>query len=229
MKLQKRLTIEGKEHPIVSESIRLNLDRPGLGIFQVQAGEPLAGLVEFAMGWHFDARLTLFFTGEIKTSTPVDAAQQRLLCNEFSARLDAAAPLSLRHPTLKDVLGGYTKLSGVEFLIPPKPYANTKVPAFYGFGSAYQAMHNLGGVFHIPDYVWLTQADGRVFVGSWEDSRWKDKEIAIPREMFSDITADGARTMTAAPGIRPGCVLNGERVETVIFSGHTMSITCKNA
>lgn len=228
MKLQKRLTIDGEEYPLVSENIRLNLDRPGLGIFQVQAETALTGRIEFAMGWHFDTRLTLFFTGEIKTSTSVDAKQQRLYCPEFSARLDSAAPLSLRHPTMKDVLGAYAGHTGLEFIIPAKQYANTKVPAFYGFGSAYQAMHNIGDIFHVPDYVWLTQADGRVFAGSWEDSRWKGKEVTIPRAMFSKVSADGARTMTAAPGIRPGCVINGERVETVIFSGHEVSVKCKS-
>ena len=227
MKLQKRITVNGEEFPLVSEKIVLSLTAPGTAIFQVQAEQKLEGLVTFAMGWHFDARLTLFFTGEIQTSTRIDAKQQRLLCGEFSARLDKASPISLRHPTLKEVLGAYAKQTGISFIIPDKGYAVTKIPAFYGFGSAYQAMHNLGDVFHIPDYVWLTQADGKVFAGSWEDSRWKGREVEIPDGLFGKASADGARTMTAAPGIRPGCHINGERVTSVQFSGHEMRVLCK--
>ncbi len=227
MKLQKRFTVEGEEYPLVSEQIRLDIDRPGMALIQVLADKPLAGRVEYALGWNFSPALTLFFTGEIDTSTPAGTKQQRLLCRELSARIDKAAPVALRHPTMKEVLARYASLTGLSFIVPERPYADTRIPAFYGFGSAFQAMHNLGEVFHIEDYVWLTQADGRIFAGSWADSRWKGKEVEIPRGMFKKVSADGECTMAAAPAIRPGCVVNGARVQSVTLSGIEMSFKCK--
>jgi len=93
-------------------------------------------------------------------------------------------------------------------------------------------MQNLGAVFHIHDYVWLTQGDGRIFAGSWEDSRWNGKEVEIPQAVFKKTSADGARTMAAVPAMRPGCVIIDEdgtrgRVETVTLSGINMSFKCK--
>lgn len=231
MKLHKRLTVGGTEYPIVSEDVRLDIDRPGVAIFQVLADSQLSGKVEFSLGWNIQSELTLFFTGEVATSTPVGYKQQRLLCRELSARLDNTKPVALRHPTLKEVLAKYAELTELSFIVPEKPYADTKVPAFYGLGSAYHAMQNLGAVFHIDDYVWLTQGDGKVFAGSWEDSRWKGKEVEIPRAVFKKASADGLCAMPAAPAIRPGCVVNkdagGGRVVSVSLSGITMSFKCK--
>lgn len=230
MKLFKRFTCAGVEYPIVSEQISLDIDRPGVAIIQVLAKEKLAGKVEFAMGWNFCERLTLYFTGEVETSTPVDNKQQRLLCREMAARLDKAAPVALRHATMREVLAEYARLTGISFIVPERPYADTKVPAFYGFGSAYQAMANLGAVFHIDDYVWLSQGDGRVFAGAWADSRWKGKEVSIPQGMFKQALAGDGRAMTVSPAVRPGCVINGQRVESVMFSGHEMTFTvCENS
>ena len=228
MKLHKHCTVSGQEYQLVNEDIRLDIDRPGLAIIQVVAEEPLAGLVEFSLGWHFEDNLTRFFTGEVKRSTTVDDKQQRLLCLELSARIDDTAPISLRHPTLRDVIAKYAEMTELAFVIPDKPYADTQIPAFYGLGNAFHAMRNLGEVFHIDDYVWFTQGDGRIFVGSWEDSRRKGREIEIPQAVFKNVSADGDRTMTAIPGLRPGCVVNGERVEYIKLSGHQMSFKCSN-
>ena len=231
MKLIKRLVVDGVEYPLVSEEVRLDMGRPGAAIFQVRAEAKLEGRVEFALGWHFQNALTRFFTGEVVTSTTVDAKQQRLFCRELSARLDNAAPVSLRHPTLREVLATYAELTGLQFIVPERPYASTKVPSFYGVGSAMHAMQNLGRVFHIEDYVWLAQGDGKIFAGSWADSRWKDREVEIPQNMLKQVSADGQCSMTVVPDIRPGCVINaaagGGRVETVTLSGVTMGFKCK--
>ncbi len=233
MKLLKRFTVNGVEYPVVAEEVRLDLDRPGVATFQVWAEERLEGQVEFALGWNMQSSLTQFFAGEVATSTPVDARQQKLFCRELSARLDKASPVALRHPTMRQVLAAYAEQTGLAFIVPDKPYADTKVPAFNGFGSAYHAMQSLGDVFHIDDYVWLTQGNGKIFAGSWADSRWKGREVEIPQEMLKKISADGSRTIAAVPGLRPGCVVNassgGGRVETVTLAGIHMRFKCKQS
>lgn len=226
MRLLKRLEVAGAEVPLVSEDIRLDIDRPGRAVFQVRADAELSGLVTFALGWHFDAALTLFFTGEVERSTPVDAGQQRLFCRELSARLDAQHPISLRHPTLRAVLAAYAARTGLRFILPDKPYASTQVPAFYGLGSGYHGMTSIGAAFGIEDYMWQAQGDGAVFVGSWADSRWPAAPVTLPQEFFSRVTA-GMQALTCIPGLRPGAVLNGRRVLSLRLAGHQMEVVCK--
>lgn len=230
MKLHKRITINGTDLPLVSEDIALDMNRPGRAIFQVISEEDVSGDVAFSLGWHFSSTMTLFFTGEVDVgnSRRVDAKQVRLFCNEVSARLDAHIPLALRHPTLKEVLQGYAGATGLRFILPPKSYANTQVPAFYGTGSGFHGLASLGGVFSIPDYVWLTQGDGQVFVGSHADSMWANKNMEVPASMFHSASAGGRRKITAIPNLRPGAVVNGERLVRLKFSGHTMELQCKN-
>lgn len=227
MRLIKRLEVAGQEVPLVSEDVRLDIDRPGRAIFQVRAGEPLAGQIAFAIGWHFEDALTLFFTGQVERSTAVDAEQQRVFCREISARLDTHHPLALRHPTLRDVLAAYAERTGLRFIVPDRSYASTKVPAFYGLGSGFHGMASIGEVFGIEDYVWQTQGDGQVFVGSWADSRWPTAPVELPQEFFSRATAGGGQVVTCIPGLRPGAILNGRRVLTVRLAGHEMEVTCR--
>lgn len=226
MRLLKRFEIAGAEVPLVSEDIRLGLDRPGRAIFQVRADAELSGQVTFALGWHFADALTLFFTGEVERSTTVDAGQQRLFCREVSARLDAQHPLSLRHPTLRDVLAAYAERTGLRFILPDKPYASKRVPAFYGLGSGYHGMASIGDVFGIEDYLWQAQGDGAVFVGSWADSRWPTTPVSLPQDFFTQVTS-GMQTVTCIPGLRPGAVLNDRRVLSVRLAGHQMEVACK--
>lgn len=224
MRLYKKITVEGQEYPLEKDVVRLNIDRPGVAVFQVLSDAPLKGKVVFALNWNFTDTLITFFTGEVRTSTTVDAKRQRLVCDEFSARLDRVTPIALRHPTLEDVLTEYNRQTGVDFILPPQEYATTKVPSFYAFGSGYHAFANMGQIFSVPEYVWLTQGDGKVFVGSWEDSMWQGKEVAVPEKMLKVID-ETTKSMPVSPVIRPGCMVNGQRLQSMIVSGHDMELS----
>lgn len=216
---------------LVQDSTVLELSQPGRAIFQVLSPQMLAGTVQFFVGWHWDSQLTLFFTGDIdpKLSTRVDDKQVRLCVREASARMQHIHPMALRHPTLKEVLAEYAKAAKVQFIVPEKGYATTKVPAFYAVGSGTHGLANMGDVFHIPDYVWLTQGDGKIFVGSHADCRWaKITGLDLPDNFYHSARADGTRSVTAVPSLRPGAVLNGERVRMIKLTGHTMEISICN-
>ncbi len=226
MKLTKRLTVNGREIPLVSEKIRLDYDAPGLALFQVRLDKPLSGEISFAMGWNVEPGLTCYFQGDIRRCITVDGMQQKLLCDEITARLDPVHPVSLRHPTLRDVLRAYSARTGISFILPYKPYADTKIPAFYGTGTGYHAMANLGAVFSVPDYFWQAQGDGRVYVGSWADSFWAGRAVTIPQEFRSRATIAGGYTLTAVPALRPGVETEDGRIRSVVFSGSEMEIIC---
>ena len=232
MKLYKKIIVGGQEYQPVSENISLDIERPGRAIFKVvcpgseQDPEGPKGLVSFAMGWNYAETITLFFTGDIERCQRVDDKQILLFCRELSGRLDLPRPLALRHPTLKDVLSEYSKQTGLKFILPQRPYASVQIPAFYGTGTGFHGFSNLGAVFGIDDYMWQTQADGKIFVGSWQDSRWKDKQAQIPENFFKKVGATGFKSITAIPSLRPGAVVNGQRVVSLDFSGHEMRFKC---
>lgn len=227
MRLLKRLIVAGTEYGLVNENVALYYNRPGRAVFQVRATddqtEALSGQMQFALGWAHSDGLTLFFTGDVERTVRVDNVQRRIFCREVTARLDAQHPLAIRHATLKDVLGAYASRTGLDFVLPQKGYAAIKVPAFYGHGTGFHGLDRAGDVFGIDDYHWQAQGDGSIFVGSWADSRWPDRAGATIAEDFF-IQAGTARKIAAIPTLRPGAVLNGERVRMVRFSGHEMVV-----
>ena len=238
MKLFKTLLIDGQEYPLAGEKMSLDIDRPGRAIFvitpdpdqgqSVDAARDLVGKVAtFAMGWNFTGRQVLFMTCDVEKALPMDNRRVRLFCREISARMDGLLPLALRHPTLTEVLNAYSQKTGLAFITPNRPYAQTKVPAFYAVGTGFHALDSFGSIFSIPAYFWQTQADGRVFVGSYYDSRWCDKSIDIPQQFFKSVSAGGTKTITAIPSLRPGAIIGGERVKSVEFFGHEMSFSCE--
>lgn len=229
MRLLKQLHIAGREYGIVSEDIALHYNRPGRAIFQVRAGEALAGDVAFALGWNFQGSLVAFFCGDVERSVRVDATQQRLFCREATARLMLPHPLNIRHATLRQVLAAYAEKTGISFILPDRAYACTPAPAFYGLGSGLHGLYNVGGVFGIEDYHWQAQGDGKVFVGSWTDSRWPSRPLDVPQQYYTAQRATGAQSIAAIPALRPGALVDGRRLRSVRFAGHEMTLGFEGA
>lgn len=222
MKLRKKLTVNGEPVGLIEEDVRLAVNSPGRAMFRVRAGAPLSGVVRFDIGYSTQAGDQRFFTGYVEASHTVDGAQQRLMCRELAAGLRAVLPLSLRHPTLKDVLAAYTEATGLVFRVPDRPYADRKAACFQTLGSGCHGMDSLGAVFGIEDALWQQQGDGSVYVGAWKDSRWATRPVTVEETWFSGVTGDGGRKLPALPALRPGVVLNGRRVRTLQFRGHEM-------
>lgn len=225
MRLRKQCLIGGQDYGLVHEEITLHHNRPGRAILQVRAEVSLSGTVAVALGWHVDSALTSFFHGDVERSVPVDAKQQRLFCREITARLMLPHPLNIRHATLRQVLAAYAQRTGISFILPDRPYADTPVPAFYGTGSGFHGLDSVGAVFGIEDYCWQAQGDGRVFVGAWADSRWPSRSVSVPSALYAARYATGGQTLTAVPALRPGAVVDGRRVTSVRFSGHEMTLS----
>ena len=114
--------------------------------------------------------------------------------------------------------------TGLRFLFPERPYMDTKIPAFNMLGTGLEGLANIGGAFQISDYIWQATGDGSVWLGSWEDSRWPSRPVELPRNVFRNVTADGGKSCPPMPAMRPGVVLNGERVTLVHLSGHQMTL-----
>ncbi len=226
MKLIKSLTINGEPVGLVREHVWLDMSTPGRADFTVRSSEPLTGIVQLAIGDASQEKLVDFFTGFIAQSHTVDGAQQRLFCRELSAVLWATLPVSIRNASLRDILGIYSRKTGLSFSVPDKPYGTTPCPAFQTIANGIHGLDSLGAVFGIPDYIWQQQGDGQVYVGAWADSRWAGKPFLVPEHFFQDVQLDGTKTMQALPGLRPGVQLNGRYITSLQLKEHFMVVTC---
>ncbi|WP_027179774.1 hypothetical protein [Maridesulfovibrio bastinii] len=226
MKIRKKLEIAGKEYKLVSEDIRLELSCSGRAVFQLQANEPVSGLVRFYVGYSFQDKDRMFFSGYVEKCYKVDNSQQRIFCRELAGVLAELCPVSLRHPTLKDVLEQYTQKTGLVFIIPEHGYSIKRVPYFQTIGSGFHGISSIGKVFQIDDYVWNPQPDGQIFIGSWKDSRWATRLLKVADKWFHRVLTDGSEVCPIFPALRPGANLNGRRVKQVRLKGHEMVVTC---
>jgi hypothetical protein len=226
MKLIKSLTINGAPMGLVREHVCLDMSTPGRADFTVRSPVPLTGIVQLSMRDASQDRMKEFFTGFIDQSHTVDRAQQRIFCRELSAVLWAVLPVSIRHASMKDILGVYSRKTGLSFTVPDKPYGNTPCPAFQTIANGIHGLDSLGAVFGIQDYIWQQQGDGQVYAGSWKDSKWADKPFSVPESLFQDVQVNGTKTMQAVPGLRPGVLLNGQYITSLQLKEHFMVVTC---
>lgn len=228
MKLIKSLTVNGKTMGLVKEHVWLDMSTPGRADFTVRSAGPLTGIVQLAIGDAAQGNTIVFFTGFIAQSHTVDKAQQRIFCRELSAVLWATIPVSIRNASLNDILGIYSRKTGLSFLVPDKSYGATPCPCFQTIANGIHGLDSLGAIFGIKDYIWQQQADGQIYVGAWQDSRWAKKPFSVPEKFFQDVQLDGTKTMQTIPGLRPGVQLNGQYITSMQLKEHFMVITCEN-
>lgn len=212
---------------LVREHIWLDISTPARADFTVRSPGPLTGIVQLAIGAAGQKSLVEFFTGFISQSHTVDGAQQRIFCRELSAVLWATIPVSIRNASLNDILGVYSRKTGLSFCVPDKEYGTTLCPAFQTIGNGIHGLDSLGAIFAIPDYIWQQQGDGKVYVGGWADSRWAKKPFSVSEAFFQDVQLDGTKTMQAIPGLRPGVQLNGQYITSLQLKEHFMVVTCE--
>ncbi|HGD3318315.1 TPA: hypothetical protein ACI4AV_000383 [Proteus mirabilis] len=134
-------------------------------------------------------------------------------------------PCSFQHPTLKQITDYLKEHSGLHFVLPNAEYVNTPIPHYTHNGTGYQLLNSLGKVFNIPDYVWYQTPDGDVFVGSWADSFWKDKNVEIDNQFSSEQRAGNQMTIPMVQSLRPGVKVNDKRLERVALDNDNMTLT----
>jgi hypothetical protein len=180
-------------------------------------------IVAVDLGW--GDMIDRVFIGYVERVMPAVNGWYTLFCRELSASLALNYSVMLRHPTLKQVLDELSQLTGLEFVVPDKTYAETAIPCFYCDSSGYAMLDNIGRSFRIDDFIWQQQGNGKIYVGSYQDSFWADKPIVIPNNLMTNHQAGRTATIPAAPMIRPNVLANGSRIKTVEFKETQMTIT----
>jgi hypothetical protein len=226
MKLTKTLTIASQTYDLVNDEAVLEVNSAGRATFTIDTNlEEIQPFTPVALdiGYTQHEHLSRFFLGYVETVNPRDRRQSVLFCRELSGVLAKPSPVSLRHPTMRDVLTAIHEKNGLNFAVPDDEYATFKIPHFQNIGNGYHAIEHIGKAFKIADYFWQQQADGTVFAGSWADSPWPDREAELPDDWFTDQYAKSAQ-IPALPSLRPGAILNGQRVKQVSLTGNFMTV-----
>ncbi|WBA86535.1 hypothetical protein [Endozoicomonas sp. GU-1] len=231
MRLIQRLLVNGEPVEVIEDDVRLSLTSPGRATFRVKSGKPLAGPVEYIKGWQHDTddRPVKVFWGFIDRSSTVGGNEQMIFCRELSAMLNRDLPMGLRKVSAADVLARIHKETGAQFVTNNQAHFSRISPYFHHVGGGYMAMDAIGQVFQIPNYIWQQQGDGKIYVGSWDNSRWADpkRHITIPDNWFTDHMAHNTASMTMIPTLRPGLKFNRGIITAVQLKQEKMVITWK--
>lgn len=224
MRLTKTITIGGTRYPLNTGEIHLGLFNPGRAVFDVVADATLSGLVIFSAGYD-PQKMHQVFYGWVENCFAIDKKQQRIFCRELSAVLSRLVPVSLRNVTLPEVLAAIATDTGLGFVTPDADYTKTKAPAFYSLGSGYGCMQAMARVYTIKKYIWQQQGDGKIFVGSWDNSYWAGRQVDLPVDFMARCGLANSATIPVTPQLRPGVQLQGgQYITRVNWVGDDMQV-----
>lgn len=163
-----------------------------------------------------------WFVGYVERCGPAERGYKRLFVRELVGVLAKTWPVSLQHPTLRDVCAAITAQTDIAFALPDANYVDTKIPHFKAAGSGYALLDSLGAAFSIADYCWYQLADGTVYAGSYADSRFAGAPVDIPEDFIKAGSSGSAMQLAIIPAIRPGVIVNGRRIHQVEIDGADM-------
>ncbi|RPA50663.1 hypothetical protein EGC79_11270 [Shewanella vesiculosa] len=218
-----RAYIDNQKVDMADHWVVLQSTTPGNCQITVNTKVKQHAIVAVDLGW--GDMIDRVFIGYVERVMPAVNGWYTLFCRELSASLALNYSVMLRHPTLKQVLDELSQLTGLEFLVPDSAYADTAIPCFYCDSSGYAMLDNIGRSFRIDDFIWQQQGNGKIYVGSYQDSFWADKPIVIQNRLMTNHQAGRTATIPAAPMIRPNVLANGSRIKTVEFKETQMTIT----
>lgn len=218
------LRIGSVETPVETYELVADLNDTGRGFITVKASEDTTGsVVRIDVG--YNTSIFRWFTGYVERDQPSDNGFRRLFIRELTGVFEKRWPLSMQHPTLRQVTQALSAASGIEFILPAAGYADTPIPHFVHSGTGWQLLNTLGRAFGITDYIWQQLPDGSVWLGSWQHSRFANVPVVFPIEYSSSTGAGNSVTFPLAPSIRPGVVFNGQRITRVAIKDGDMTLT----
>lgn len=227
MKYEFVLTVNGERVSLVSHDIFLESRSVGRASFVVQSESTLSGLVFFSFSVNGHQKHGHFY-GYIERSTASNSKAQTIFCREKSNLLELPVPMALRNVTLSDVIAEVENITQCSFTLPSNAdYINKSVAHFVNTGNGFHVLRNLEETFDIDDYTWLQKRDGSIYVGSWADGHWLSTPIDIPSTVLDKQLSTQNAEILAIPGLRPGYLLNGNRLYSVRLQDSKMVVSWK--
>lgn len=225
MKVIKQLMLSGDDIEITSISLALELNTCGRGFITAVTDTDYTGkLVRLDLG--YNGLVLRWFTGFVERSQPAENGSVRLFVREIAGVFERPLPCSMKHPTLRKLATWLEAGRNIKIKLPDQAaYLDKPIPNFTHSGTGYQLLSNIGRAFDINDYIWQPLPDGGLYLGAWEDSAFSKKPIEIPPEF--NISAGGGNSITVPiiQTIRPGVVMNGQRITRVDLNDDELTLT----
>ncbi|QUI71241.1 hypothetical protein [Pseudoalteromonas sp. M8] len=226
MKLNEQLTIGGVPVTTIEKKlVQLDIGSTGRASFQVVCDFEPAGLVELHIGYELEA-LEPYFLGVIESKLYSNGLWH-LTCRELIGALSFKIPMAIRHATIEKVLAELSQ-GQLEFVIPNVQYSKAVVPAFHHAGTGIEALRQIGAVWQIPHYIVQQRPDGKIYVGSWEHSKWATSEVSeFPEHAIKTINSLSGEVL-AIPKLRPGIKINGRYITEMTLKDDRMQLRWSN-
>jgi hypothetical protein len=211
MKLEKRLYINNQEVALITHMVSLKLSLSGMAIFTIKEFDAQKHhVVRFDIG--FDKNVKQFFEGYIEKIQPAENGHLKITVKENAGILSNRWPISLEHPTMRQLLVLLSDKTGLTFELPEnKTYTDRKIPNFVCQGTGYQCLQQIGRAFNIVDFVWFQHTDQSIHIGDYQDSRFYNKPITVPLDLSSRRNGDNL-TFAPFPMLRPGALIKDEKL-----------------
>lgn len=206
MKLDKRLFINNEEASLVTNIVSLKLNLGSMAIFNIKQDITPQRFDAVRLDIGYENNTSLWFEGYIDKIQPASNGQYKLTVKENAGILSKRWPISLEHPTVKDVIATLSELTALDFNLAEKDYNQTTIPNFVSQGTGYQCLEQIGKAFSIPDCVWYQQTDQVIYFGAYEDSQFYEKPMPLPEEFTSRQSGDNI-TFLPFPMLRPGRII----------------------
>ena len=223
MKLEASLNIGRQPFKIISYDIALKLSDVGTATFEVQASSKPSGIVIFEAGYTTGEYYSLFI-GYVDKAVAKSDKHWTLACKEICNALSVEAHISLRRCYLADVLKDINSSTG---LTVKSTDSSKQVSRFTSTGDGFYALRSISRVFSLADFVWWQTKDGDVWCGTWSDSDYAQLgNLDIDTALFTKQTPASA-TLPLFPALRPGMVVNQQRLTFVRHSKHNTVLRWK--
>lgn len=222
MKFNERLYVGNTEAIPMSVMCNLGYRMPGNATIMTNIKPNMKQMVAYECG--YDGKMMRYFMGYVESYKQINQEQYSLFCRELIGVLRNPLPISIQHVTLKALLEYVTTITGLEFVLPEADYTNTPAPYVINHSTGFALLDSLGDSFDIAKYVYQQMGDGRVFVGSWLDSLWCDRNIPIAYELISQASINTVE-VPCMPMLRPGVMVNGQRVRSIQQNKNKMLLT----
>ncbi|WP_431638383.1 hypothetical protein [Enterobacter mori] len=223
MKTTAALMLGGDLAHISDYHLLLELGACGRGFITAESDKDCTGsLVRLDLG--VGDGVYRWFTGYVERCGDAERGYKRLFVRELAGALGKEWPVSLQHPTLREVCAALAALTDLQFSVPDADYADIRIPHFKSAGKGFALLDSLGAAFSIPDYCWQQLPDGVIYVGSYNDSRFARAQVDIPTDFIKSGSSGNSMTLALIPAIRPGVMVNGQRVTSVEIQNGDMEL-----
>lgn len=224
-----KLYINNAPIELLKHDVTRELSAIGRAFFSVKPNEdsPLkvGQIVIYDYGFK-GKNLVRFFIGLVQSITPQGSGVYSFKAREITALLLSEVNLVLRHVTMEAVISTLGKKTGLNFVHSNAAYWKTETPFYYSLGTGREALNMVKEAFSLDDFCWQQQADGSIFVGLISELPASAQNFNLDFSICEAMGTDGAWRVSMVPGLLPGAMVSGYKINSINISSNKMVLKC---